>query len=420
MTLARRLVAVLAASVPAATLPAAPVQQQPPAIRSGVELVMVDVHVVDRKGLPVPSLRPDQFEVQIDGKRRSIVSAQLIEASTGLAQPAGGDGAAAAPADSTPIQPGNVYVLAIDQGSFRAVNAPSAMHAVREFVKRLNPNDYLGLISFPGPGATIDPTRDRETVLAAVPGILGFTSIRQPRRFQYSLSDAVDVSSRDAEARRRVIERACQPNDMACPVEVELELNEVATNLEAQGVRSFDGLRGAVTTAASVPGRKTLVVVSAGIPSGDRTGGRVYLKSDALNVGKLAAESGMLVYTLHLNSRFLDAFSPDAPSVSQTLLREEGVYARGLELFNGSAGGTFLDVTTGPDFAIDRVIRETSKYYLLGVEPEAADRDGKPHQIRVRVKQGGTNVRNRPMVVIPKPGTQAGRTTPRPISTTRE
>jgi VWFA-related protein len=405
MTLARRLVAVLAASVPAATLPAAPAQQQPPAIRSGIELVMVDVHVVDRKGMPVPSLRLDQFEVQIDGKRRNIVSAQLIEASTGLAQPAGGDGAAAAPADSKPIQPGNVYVLAIDQGSFRAVNAPSAMHAVREFVKRLAPNDYLGLISFPGPGVTIDPSRERETVLAAVPRIVGFTSIRQPRRFQYTLSDALDVSSRDTEARRRVVERNCQPNDMTCPIEVEIELNEVATNLEAQGIRSFDGLRGAVTTAASVPGRKTLVIVSAGIPSGDRTGGRVYLKSDALNVGKLAAESGMLVYTLHLNSRFLDAFSPDAPSVSQTLLREEGVYARGLELFNGSAGGTFLDVTTGPDFAIDRVIRETSKYYLLGVEPEAADRDGKPHQIRVRVKQGGTHVRNRPMVVIPTPGT---------------
>jgi hypothetical protein len=83
-------------------------------------------------------------------------------------------------------------------------------------------------------------------------------------------------------------------------------------------------------------------------------------------------------------------------------MRESGVYAKALDTFNGSAGGTFLEVNTGPDFAIERVIRETSKYYLLGVEPLDADRDGRPHQIRVKVSQGGTSVRNRPTVVIPR------------------
>lgn len=404
MRLARQSVASLGTTwlVPALLAAQTP---QAPVIRTGVELVMVDVHVVDRKGTPVTSLRLDQFEVSIDGKRRQILSAQLVDTPSGVAQPAGGASAAADPTPSKPFQPGNVYVLAIDQGSFRAVNAPSAMHAVREFVKRLGPNDYLGLISFPGPGVTIDPTRAREPVLAAVPRIVGFTSLRQPRRYQFTLSDALDVASRDGDARRRVIERNCQPNDMMCPNEIEMEVNEVVTTLEAQGIQSLDGLRGAVTTVASLPGRKTMVVVSAGIPSGDRTGGRVYLKSQATDVGRIAAQSGILLYTLHLNTSFLDAFSPDAPSVSQTLMREAGVYARGLDIFNGTAGGTYLEVNTGPDFAIDRVIRETSKYYLLGVEPQDADRDGKPHQIRVRVRQGGTNVRNRPVVVIPRPGT---------------
>jgi hypothetical protein len=86
-------------------------------------------------------------------------------------------------------------------------------------------------------------------------------------------------------------------------------------------------------------------------------------------------------------------------------MREEGVYARGLELFNGTASGTYLDVTTGPDFAVERVIRETSRYYLLGVEPQDTDRDGRPHLIKVKVNQGGTTIRARPMVTIPKRGT---------------
>lgn len=390
---------VLAALVASASAPRA--QQQPPTFKSGVELVMVDVQVVDKKGQPIPALRADQFDVSIDGKRRTVVSAQLVDAATGTAEGATAD--ASAPA--RPITPGNVYVLAIDQGSFRAINAPSAMHAVSEFVKRLSPSDYLGLVTFPGPGLTIDPTRDRAQILAAVPKVVGFTSIRQPRRYQYTLSDALDVASRDGEARRRVIERNCQPNDMACANDVEMELNEVVTNLEAQATQSLDGLRGAITTVASLPGRKTMVVVSAGIPSGDRTGGRVYMKTQATDIGRRAAETGILLYTLHLNARFLDAFSPQAPSVSQTLMRETGVYARALEIFNGSAGGTFLEVNTGPDSAIERVLRETSKYYLLGVEPQDADRDGKPHQIKVKVSQGGSQVRSRATVVIPKPRT---------------
>jgi hypothetical protein len=47
-------------------------------------------------------------------------------------------------------------------------------------------------------------------------------------------------------------------------------------------------------------------------------------------------------------------------------------------------------------------MRETSAYYLLGVEVAEADHDGKPHFISVKVKQPGATVRNRPMVVIPR------------------
>jgi VWFA-related protein len=173
---------------------------------------------------------------------------------------------------------------------------------------------------------------------------------------------------------------------------------------------SLDGLRGAVQLVAGLPGRKTMVVVSAGIPSGDRAGGRVYVRPYATDIGRAAANAGILLYTLHLNTRFLDAFSPDAPSAAQTLMRETGVYTRALEEFNGRAGGTFLEVNTGPDFAVERVIRETSKYYLLGVEPQDADRDGRPHAIKVKVKQRGSQVRSRTTVVIPKrPGTEGGR-----------
>jgi hypothetical protein len=54
-----------------------------------------------------------------------------------------------------------------------------------------------------------------------------------------------------------------------------------------------------------------------------------------------------------------------------------------------------------PERAFDRVARETSAYYLLGVEPADADRDGKTHAIHVGVKQHDATVRSRVTVMIP-------------------
>ena len=67
--------------------PAGTQQQQPPAFRSGVELVSVDVQVVDKRGQPITGLKPEQFEVTIDGRKRQVASAQLIDSATGTLHP---------------------------------------------------------------------------------------------------------------------------------------------------------------------------------------------------------------------------------------------------------------------------------------------------------------------------------------------
>jgi len=294
----------------------------------------------------------------------------------------------------------------VDQGSFRPVNAPAVVHAAREFLKRAHANDYIGMISFPSPGVVIQPTRERAELEAAIPKLVGFSALKQMRQFNYSLSDAIDATAvtmgRTNDALASVISRNCQPGDLFCPQAVEMEINETISILEMQAARSLAGLREVIGAVRDIPGRKTVVVMSAGIPSGDRTGVRMYMRSDATQAGKEAVEAGILLYTLHLNTAFLDSFSPDAPSTQQTAMREASVYAKALDTFNGEARGTFLEVNTGADFAIDRMMRETSAYYLLGVEVQDADRTGRPERIEVKVNQRGASVRNRAAVVIPK------------------
>lgn len=389
--------AILVLPAPAGRAAQDPPQQ--PTFKSGVELVVVDAQVVDKKkGDPIPGLKADAFQVTIDGKKRKVSSLQFIDAGTGLPKsPEGGAGAA--------VRPGNLYVIAVDQGSFRPVNAPSVIYAAREFLKRVHANDYVGMISFPSPGVRIDPTRDRKVLEEAIPRLVGFSQLKQNRQYQFTLSDAIDVAARDQETLRRVADRNCPANDLMCSRAIENEMAELVSMLELQGSRSFHGLREVVSAVRGIEGRTTLVVLSAGIPTGDRAGGRLYLRNDAIQAGKDGQGSTVLIYTLHMNTAFLDAFSPDAPSVQQTALRESGVFSRGLDLFNGNAGGTFLEVNTSANSAIDRLVREMSAYYLLGVEVDEADRDGRAHLIQVKVNAKDSAVRNRASVLIPKRGT---------------
>jgi hypothetical protein len=53
--------------------------------------------------------------------------------------------------------------------------------------------------------------------------------------------------------------------------------------------------------------------------------------------------------------------------------------------------------------AFERVLRETSGYYVLGIEPMAGERDGSPRRLRVRVDDRNATVRSRDWTVLPRP-----------------
>ncbi|HSC25631.1 MAG TPA: hypothetical protein VLD67_00065 [Vicinamibacterales bacterium] len=121
-------------------------------------------------------------------------------------------------------------------------------------------------------------------------------------------------------------------------------------------------------------------------------------------LGRQAAASNTNIYVLHMDSSFIDAFS-ERRGPSPTLLRDSGSLAAGLEMVSGAAGGTLIRVQAGTgDSAFQRVLRENSAYYLLGVEPQPDDRDGEAHRIQVRVRARGATVRSRTIVIVPRAG----------------
>src|SRR5689334_4996477 len=69
---------VLTQAPQAPSAPQAPQAPQPPVFRAGVELVTVDVTALDSNGRQVMDLGAADFQVEIDGDRRQVASAEYV------------------------------------------------------------------------------------------------------------------------------------------------------------------------------------------------------------------------------------------------------------------------------------------------------------------------------------------------------
>ena len=409
----------------------AAVLAQGPVFRAGLDVIAVDVQVVDRDGVPVDKLGPEAFSVSINGRQRSVISVEFVRQAalnrigleSKLARGTVVD--LEPPTDSQ----GRLFVLAIDNGSFEAGTIRPAMEAAEQFVDSLEPNDRLGLYVYPS-GARIPPTVDRAPIRAALANVTGEKwTLRS--RFNLRPSEIVDITAAlgmgiqtrqntlgvdpsaapgstttavpvpaDWDAVLRVVRREC-PGEVDCPSHILNEVASIAPHLENQADASLGGLDELLRGLAGVPGRKAVVLVSAGVLVSDRRDGRPDVGDLSRVMGQAAARANASVYTVHIESNSSAAVAatrlPATPSN-----RDRQMLGNWLDEFSTTAGGTRIYVPVGGGaFAFQRVLRETSAHYLLGVEPAEADRDGRPHQLKVKVERPGVTVHGRQWVLIP-------------------
>ena len=55
------------------------------AFRASVDLIVVNVTAIDRRGQPVEDLGPRDFSVKVDGRQRDVVSAEFVRTSRAVA-----------------------------------------------------------------------------------------------------------------------------------------------------------------------------------------------------------------------------------------------------------------------------------------------------------------------------------------------
>jgi VWFA-related protein len=391
--------------------------QRPTAtFRSGLDVIAVDVQVIDSSGVPVAGLGPDKFSVTINGRRRRVLSAELVESRGATSLTAVERAAAIAGPPVVPTLP-RVVFIAIDCLSFDASASRHVIAAARAFIDRLPPTDQVGLFVYPY-GPKISPTTDHAAVGRSLMTIMGqrhvpFTQFHLRPAEIVDLSGAASTSAaRESALLESVVARECGdvPDD-TCRRGLMMEISGAALYYEGQGNAGLGMLRSLLDQLSSINGRKTLVLLSSGMIASDVPGGRPDIGELGIQVGKEAARSNTSVYTLFLDTSATDRFQAQVRGADknlQVVARDSEILGRWLDQFSGAAGGALFRIQVGSgEYAFDRVLNEISAYYLLGVEPGEEDRDGRTHEIKVKTSQKNVVLRGRRWVMVPKRGAAA-------------
>ena len=362
------------------SLAAAVQAQQLPVFRAGVELLEVDVSVVDGEGEPITDLSGSEFAVSVDGEPRRVVSAQFIDLRPAVTASRGA--ADAAPDFSSTaniaVDRGRLIMLAIDRESISFGEGQRVMRAAGDFLDTLGSNDQVALVTVPPPGPSADFTTDlrlvRERLEMAVGGGRGGF-----RPDTMTVSDAIAISSGNL----NVMLRLCRNSELPdCETSMLDLARAIVTDVRRQTMQSVWALEGLLERLREIEGRKSVIWISEELLTADNG-------TELFRVRSLAAAAQASVHVLML----------DKPFVLFTSGQERQLEELGLQLMADYTGGTVHRVVSDARHAFERIGREISGYYLLGVEPLEDDLDGNQHDIDVSVQRPGARLRARREVV---------------------
>jgi VWFA-related protein len=366
------LAALLTVAAGAAPLPSLPGQiaSPPSAQATAPATTSVDVMVVDRDGRPVDGLAPDTFTVTVDGRPRRVLWVRHVSRGPGAMVEASRRQAGRSETLAFAAEPGRTVLMVIDELSIQPGAERAAVQAAAMLVDRLGLDDRVAVLRVPVVrDAQMTLTTERPEVRAALRQVVGQAAHTAARPNDETSADlqsagAVDPNRASADPSRTTVAQQERPPTEAPAVPKAGEEGPAPTGL-------IPSLQAVIAAMRSSPGRKVVVVFSAGVPPASAAG--------VDGVAVAAASSQAVVHVLGLAGARDD---PDNPLDTAALDR----LAR-------STGGTFSMLGRNPDKTLERVLPELSACYVLGLEQAAADLDGRRHALRVETSRQSATVR---------------------------
>ena len=375
-------------------------------VRISTELVQTDVMVFDGSGKFVDGLKPEQFELRVDGKPQQVVFFERIKAGTvnedaQIAAARGGGSGPSAGGAAVPLDRGRTVVFFVDDLHLSPASAVHIRKTIHRFIdEEIGQNDEAVVVSASGQVGFLSQLTDNKTVLRAAASRINTRpyAVRDGENPVMTEVHAAAIERNDISVQDYFIEQVLRENPFLRREMAESMVQSRARNIiqqsNAVAMNTLHTLASVVRGFGPLPGRKVLFFVSDGFLIDDNNSAlreRLRVISDA------AARAGVVIYSLDaqgLRSGQPDASEPGNFDPTGRLARAGTgeVSAMQAPLFTLAAetGGRALVNTNALGRVVSGALKETSLYYLLAWRPEAAAQGGgapKYQRIEVAVRE---------------------------------
>ena len=364
-------------------------------VRITSNLVQIDAVVTDKKGRQVTDLKAEEVEILADGKPQKItnfsyvqnvaepeaVPAPLAEDKSGVTAPP--------PPRLRPEQVRRTVAFVFNDLEMSWESVYNARKAIKKFVdEQMQPGDFVAILpASGGSGALQQFTNDKRLLSAAVKNL----------RWQPQFGGGI-----------RPFE-APSFGESAFD-ETNAERTYYSQRRERFSVGTLNALDAVVGALRDLPGRKSLVLLSDGIPMPppEEDSGRVLAGIN--RVIESANRASVIIYAV--DSRGLQTLSPfDASTGGSPSLEQLSSYmlSRGRELTDSQRGMRALAEETGGVAYVNsndvggglrRALEDQRGYYLIGYRPDEGTFDPttgrmRYHKLTLNVTRPGLKVRTR-------------------------
>ena len=341
-------------------------QENDSVIRITTSLVQIDAIVTDKDGKLVTDLQSGDFEILQDGKRRDVTAFSLVRVAFDSRAPVRAAKGAIPPPELPPegVTRGQVrrtLAILVDDLNIAFADLAQVRQAVTKFVAEdLREGDLAAIVTTQGGMGIYSQFTTNRALLA-------------------------EAASKLVWSQRSEIASLAPPN-------------VVSEEIRMLQAGSFGAIRAGIQAMRDMPGRKSIVLFSAGSVSSD-PGNRLLegLADEATRaavtiyaiqpggVGTTFNYPETAVYRIGRDPR---AGLPDPESAPRLALGDMSYLAE-------RTGGLHFTNDNGLRELLAQALEDQSSYYLLGYNPGKESFDRKFHEIEVRVLRPGLSVRSR-------------------------
>ncbi|MGB6247525.1 MAG: VWA domain-containing protein [Terriglobales bacterium] len=364
-----------------------------PTLKVNVNLVPVSVVLRDAQGHAVGNFVKDNFRLFDEGKPQVITRFSVESAVLGVSR-AGGDTTAPLHAEGTvqpitnqvrPAAPERDTAYLFDDVHSTLAELASARDAAARHLGSLRPEERAAVFTISGT-VVVDFTDDREQLLAGVRNLRPHPIIPEndcPPISHY-MADLM-LNQHDPDARgiavQEVEDCALRSLGFSSPQAGRIAAAKAIEVLDAGNAESKNALavlNGVIRRTASMPGQRTIVLVSPGFLALTPE-----THEDVMKIVDGAVRSGIIINTLDAGGLVAAGFTGSATDLEGSQFHSaEAEARRGVMLdFASGTGGIFFHNNNNLDEGFRRTADVPEFVYVLGFSPQKLD--GRFHRLKV-------------------------------------